>query len=106
MPVPAMLRYTAVAFPVVSFDVVAGDHHLLGAIFEIITYVTRGHGGSRWLLISAIITFLVGGLIWFRWPCSSVWAIGTLVGVNLLMTGRSRLMLGMAARKSNDQVTA
>jgi uncharacterized membrane protein HdeD (DUF308 family) len=28
-----------------------------------------------------------------------VWAIGTLVGVNLIMTGFSRLMLGTAARK-------
>jgi uncharacterized membrane protein HdeD (DUF308 family) len=41
----------------------------------------------------------LGALIWFHWPSSTVWAIGTLVGVNLLMTGISRLMLGLAARK-------
>jgi uncharacterized membrane protein HdeD (DUF308 family) len=45
------------------------------------------------------VTLLLGGLIWFHWPSSSVWAIGTLVGVNLLMTGISRLMLGLVARK-------
>jgi uncharacterized membrane protein HdeD (DUF308 family) len=33
-----------------------------------------------------------------------VWAIGTLVGVNLLMTGISRLMLGLAARKLVNRV--
>jgi len=38
-------------------------------------------------------------LIWFHWPSSSVWAIGTLVGVNLMMTGISRLMLGTVARR-------
>ena len=72
---------------------------LAEAVCEIVLYVRhRETHGASWLLINAIITLLVGGLIWFHWPSSSVWAIGTLVGVNLLMTGISRLMVGMAAR--------
>jgi len=55
-------------------------------------------------LIASLITLLLGGLIWFHWPSSSVWAIGTLVGVNLLMTGISRLMFGLAARKLTSAV--
>jgi uncharacterized membrane protein HdeD (DUF308 family) len=51
------------------------------------------------LLLNGIITLLLGGFIWFHWPSSSVWAIGILVGVDLLMTGISRLMFGLAARK-------
>ena len=73
---------------------------LMVAVIELIVYYrSRGEGGSSWLLMNAIITLLLGALIWFHWPSSSVWAIGTLVGVNLLMTGFSRLMLGLAARK-------
>jgi uncharacterized membrane protein HdeD (DUF308 family) len=73
---------------------------LMFAVIELIVYFrARGQGGSSWLLMNAIITLLLGALIWFHWPSSSVWAIGTLVGVNLLMTGFSRLMLGLAARK-------
>jgi uncharacterized membrane protein HdeD (DUF308 family) len=80
---------------------------LMEAAFEIIAYFrTRGQGGSGWLLVNALITLLLGGLIWFHWPSSSVWAIGTLVGVNLLMTGISRLMFGLAARKLVSQVAA
>jgi uncharacterized membrane protein HdeD (DUF308 family) len=80
---------------------------LMEAAFEIIVYFrTRGEGGSGWLLVNALITLLLGGLIWFHWPSSSVWAIGTLVGVNLLMTGISRLMFGLAARKLVSQVAA
>ena len=60
---------------------------------------SRGEEGSIWMLVNAFITLLLGGLIWMHWPSSSVWAIGTLVGVKLLMTGISRLMLGIAARK-------
>ena len=73
---------------------------LAEGVLEILAYfrLRNMHAGS-WLLINGVVTLLLGGLIWFHWPSSSVWAIGTLVGVNLLMTGISRLMLGLAARK-------
>ncbi len=73
---------------------------LAEAVIEVIAYFrTRKSGGSAWLLVNALITLLLGGLIWFHWPSSSTWAIGTLLGVNLLITGVSRLLYGMAARK-------
>jgi uncharacterized membrane protein HdeD (DUF308 family) len=77
------------------------------AVFEVIAYFRmRGEGGSGWLLVNALITLLLGGLIWFHWPSSSVWAIGILVGVNLLMTGISRLMFGLAARQLVNRAAA
>jgi uncharacterized membrane protein HdeD (DUF308 family) len=80
---------------------------LAEGVLEIIAYFkTRSSGGSVWLLINGLVTLFLGGLIWFHWPSSSVWAIGTLLGVNLLMTGISRLMFGLAARKLVNRVTA
>ena len=70
-----------------------------GALEVLAYFRLRSMHGASWLLINGIVTLLLGGLIWFHWPSSSVWAIGTLVGVNLLMTGISRLMLGLAARR-------
>jgi uncharacterized membrane protein HdeD (DUF308 family) len=79
---------------------------LAEGVLEIIAYFkTRSSGGSIWLLINGLITLLLGGLIWVHWPSSSVWAIGTLLGVNLLMTGITRLMFGMATRKLVKSVT-
>ncbi|HTP69794.1 MAG TPA: DUF308 domain-containing protein [Dongiaceae bacterium] len=73
---------------------------LVEGVIEVVSYFRmRGEGASAWLLINGIITLLLGGLIYFHWPSSSIWAIGTLVGINLLMTGFSRLMFGLAARK-------
>jgi len=73
---------------------------LAEGVLEILAYFRlRNMHAAPWLLINGVVTLLLGGLIWFHWPSSSVWAIGTLVGVNLLMTGISRLMLGLAARK-------
>jgi uncharacterized membrane protein HdeD (DUF308 family) len=78
---------------------------LAEAVLEFIAYFrSRRESGSGWLLMNGVITLLLGGLIWLHWPSSSVWAIGTLVGVNLLMTGFSRLMLGMAARRLASRV--
>ena len=54
--------------------------------------------GWGWLLVDAVITAILGLLILAGWPASSIWAIGTLVGVNLMITGVSRLALGSAAR--------
>jgi uncharacterized membrane protein HdeD (DUF308 family) len=69
------------------------------SVIEFVVYFrARALGASGWLLLNAIVTLLLGGLIWVGWPSSAVWAIGTLVGVNLLMTGISRLMLGSAVR--------
>lgn len=73
---------------------------LVEGVMEIIAYLRlKGEGASGWMLLNGIITLVLGGMIWFHWPSSSVWAIGILVGVNLLMTGMARLMLGLAARK-------
>ena len=49
--------------------------------------------GWGWLLFDGIATFLAGMLILAKWPSSSLWAIGTLVGVAVLMGGISRIMI-------------
>ena len=73
---------------------------LVEGVLEIISYFRlKGEDASGWMLLNGIITLLLGGLIWFHWPSSSIWAIGILLGVNLLMTGMTRLTFGLAARK-------
>jgi uncharacterized membrane protein HdeD (DUF308 family) len=77
---------------------------MVESILRIVAYVqARGEGGSSWLLVNGLVTILLGGMIWRHWPSSSVWAIGTLLGANLLMAGVSRLLLGTAARTLAQQ---
>src|SRR5262249_59280471 len=65
---------------------------LAAGVCEIITYFRlRGEQASGWMLFNGIVALFLGALIWLHWPSSSVWAIGTLVGVNLLLTGITRL---------------
>ena len=73
---------------------------LAEGVVEVIAYFRmKGDGASGWLLLNGIVTLALGGMIGLHWPSSTVWAIGILVGVNLLMTGITRLMFGLALRK-------
>lgn len=67
---------------------------LIEAALEIALYFNiRTRVNASWVLVDAIITLILAILIWAHWPSSSAWAIGTLVGVSLIFSGVSRLML-------------
>jgi uncharacterized membrane protein HdeD (DUF308 family) len=50
------------------------------------------------MLFSAGIGVLLGFLLLREWPLSGLWAVGTLVGINLLFTGFSLVSVGSGAR--------
>jgi uncharacterized membrane protein HdeD (DUF308 family) len=75
------------------------------AIVEFIQYFQlRPRHGTVWLLVDGIITLILAVLIWRSWPASSVWVIGTLVGISMLFSGFSRLMLSLAAKRALNRV--
>jgi len=69
-----------------------------GILELILSFMLRPLPGSAWLILDAIITLVLAVLIWKTWPSSTEWVIGTLVGISMLFSGISRLMLSMAAR--------
>lgn len=73
---------------------------LAEGIADLITYFKkRKSPGSGWILLDGIVTFLLGLLIWRHWPSSSLWIIGTLLGVSMLLTGMTRLMITFAVSR-------
>jgi uncharacterized membrane protein HdeD (DUF308 family) len=57
----------------------------------------RPQSGWGWMLFSGIIALLLGILIFAGLPGTALWAIGLLVGINLLSSGIAYLFLGMFA---------
>jgi uncharacterized membrane protein HdeD (DUF308 family) len=49
--------------------------------------------GWKWLLASGALSLILGLLIWSQWPVSGMWAVGVLVGINLLGTGLALVTL-------------
>src|SRR5258708_714451 len=79
---------------------------LIEAALEFVLYFNiRRRVNAGWVLFDAIITLLLGILIWARWPFSSVWAVGTLIGVSLFFSGISRLMLSSAVSREATAAT-
>jgi len=56
-----------------------------------------------WVLFSGIIDLLLAYLIWQGWPSSAGWAIGLLVGINMIFFGLSLVMTALAARLMGPQ---
>lgn len=69
-------------------------------VMDLIAYFqNRRAQGSGWILLDGVVTLILGILVWRNWPLSSVWVIGTLVGISMIMTGTTRLMISLAARR-------
>ena len=61
--------------------------------------------GWGWLLADGLMSGLAGVLILAKWPSSAFWAVGTLVGASVLVTGVSRLALAARIRGGADRLT-
>ena len=91
-----------IAFPIVgtlTLTLVLAGFFTAEGIVKIVRAVQH-RGMERWgfLLFDGIVTLVLGVLIWAQWPGSSVWALGLLVGIHLLVGGVSMLLFAAAAK--------
>ncbi len=86
---------------VASLTLVLASLFLIEGVLNVILFLQmRSFRGSGWVLVDGVITFLLGLMIYLEWPSSSIWAIGVLVGVSMILSGVTRVMLSLAARKA------
>jgi uncharacterized membrane protein HdeD (DUF308 family) len=84
-----------------SFTLALAILFLFEGVMEILAFFqSRSAPGTGWVLFNGLVTLFLAYLIWRPWPSSSVWAIGTIVGVNLIISGITRLTYAMAARRT------
>jgi uncharacterized membrane protein HdeD (DUF308 family) len=55
-------------------------------------------GGWVWMLVSGIITLALGVMILAGLPSTAAWALGLLVGIDMLFGGSSLIAVALAAR--------
>jgi uncharacterized membrane protein HdeD (DUF308 family) len=92
---------------VASLTLLLGSLFLIEGILNIVLYVKmRPIHGSQWMLVDGIITLLLGLMIYMQWPSSSLWAIGTLVGISMIFSGIARVMMSLAVRKGTDTISS
>lgn len=75
-------------------------YFLVEGLWKIIaSFKYRPNSGWLMILASGVITLLLGWIIWKQWPLSGMWAVGILVGVDMLLTGVALVALASTARK-------
>lgn len=62
----------------------------------------RPEQGWLGLLVGGALGILLGGMLFVELPSSALWALGLLLGVNLIVSGSTLLGLGMAARRTAE----
>ena len=80
----------------IAFFLVEGIVTLMYA-FE---HRARLSGRWGWMLASGIVDLILAGIIFAGLPESATWALGLLVGINLLFGGAAMVAMALAARSS------
>jgi uncharacterized membrane protein HdeD (DUF308 family) len=72
---------------------------LAGGIVRTVVSVIERFENWGWMLLSGVVSFLLGVAIWRQWPLSGLWVIGLFVGIEMLSSGVSWVMLGLHSRQ-------
>jgi uncharacterized membrane protein HdeD (DUF308 family) len=95
---------------ILTLTLLLGSFLLTEGLFELVlAFQLRPQQNWLWVLGNAIVTLVLGAVIWFQWPSDAPWLIGTAIGASVLFTGVSRLMLSLnppSTSNSPDQAAS
>lgn len=82
-------------------------YFIAAGIFEVIAALqVRGADGWGWMLFNAIITFVLGVMIWRQFPASGAWAVGILFGVKMIFGGWALFLIGRGVKSVAQKAQA
>ena len=80
---------------------------MVGGLRMLAWWRMRDTEDDIWLtLVSGIVSIILGVLIWADLPSSATWAIGLLVGIELLFTGGALIAMAIAGRNLAQGTTS
>ncbi|MGH9353055.1 MAG: HdeD family acid-resistance protein [Terriglobia bacterium] len=83
----------------IVFTLLLAVYFTVAAIFRIIAALAMRVPRWGWALANGIVTLILGILVWSQWPVSGLWIIGLFIGIDLIITGWSQVMLASVARR-------
>jgi uncharacterized membrane protein HdeD (DUF308 family) len=91
-PVAGALSLTLV---LIAFFIIEG----VASIMYAIDHRRQLSGSWFWMLLSGIIDIILAGIILAGLPETAVWALGLLVGINMLFGGGALIAMALAAKQ-------
>ncbi|MBV8752359.1 MAG: HdeD family acid-resistance protein [Hyphomicrobiales bacterium] len=90
----------SLTFVLIAFFLVDG----ILSIFLAIEHRRELVGRWAWILVSGIVDLVIAAIIWAGLPGSAAWALGLLVGIDLVFGGTALIMVARAARRDAPAV--
>jgi len=93
MPLTGALSLTVI---LVAFFIVEGAASIMFAL----DHKRELSGQWGWMLVSGVVDLVLGGLIFAGLPSTAAWAIGLLVGINMVFGGGALIAMALNARRA------
>ena len=78
---------------------------LSGGAARISLALVERYPGWGWDVFSGLVSVLLGGFVFARWPTSALWFLGTIVGVELLVRGTMWIAFAFTLRNFRHRPT-
>jgi uncharacterized membrane protein HdeD (DUF308 family) len=85
----------SLTFVLIAFFVIDG----VLSIFLAIEHRRELVGRWGWILVSGLVDLIIAGIVWAGLPGTAAWALGLLVGIDLVFGGTALIMVALAARR-------
>jgi uncharacterized membrane protein HdeD (DUF308 family) len=71
---------------------------VVGGLLRTIMSAVERFEGWVWVLLNGVVSLVLGVGIWRQWPFSGQWVIGLYIGIEMLVSGMSWVLLGRTMR--------
>lgn len=86
---------------VLTLTLVVGSYLIAAGVVRILVALeARPLVGWGWSALSGVLSIVLGVLLWAGWPGTAAWAIGLLVGIDLIAAGWALMVLPAVARRT------
>lgn len=101
-----VILVTRPGFGLAALTMILGVYLMMDGIFgALLAFQLRPETGWGSILFSAVLSVVMSVMLLTEWPIDGIWAIGTLVGINLLFAGFSLISIGSSAKKQAKELT-
>ena len=81
-----------------AITMVLAAYLMVGGLFRIFGAMALGFKGAGWMALGGAVSLLLGLALWWGWPVTGLWFIGTAVGVDLILQGSTWISIALNAR--------
>ncbi len=81
-----------------ALTLLIGTFFLVGGIFRVVGAMSLRLHHWGWMLLNGVVTAFLGLLVLAKWPTDALWVIGLFIGIDMLFTGWTWVMLSLGLR--------